>query len=248
MHDHLRRLFHELGHAMHNIVSKTRCARFHGPSGNRDFAETVGIMFENFLWTPRHMKDISLHYSYLSPEYLEAWKKENPGVDQPPRKIGDDLIERLVKLRRIGIAGTELSKVWMAKFDMAIHSPKSHQEVIDMDPQTLYNKIRAEATGLSGPEPPANEEETWKWGHAFSSFRGIAGGYDAGYYTYSLSQVYSFDLFRHGFGGDTMSKEKGRRFRNVVLEPGGSRDGMDILKTFLGRDVDERAYWEGLGL
>jgi hypothetical protein len=34
----------------------------------------------------------------------------------------------------------------------------------------------------------------------------------------------------------------------IVLEPGTSRDGMDILKTFLGRDVDERAYWKGFGL
>jgi metallopeptidase MepB len=76
----------------------------------------------------------------------------------------------------------------------------------------------------------------------------VAGGYDAGYHTYSLSQIYSFDLSRHGFGGNTKSEAKGRRLRNVVFEPGGSRDEMEIMKAILGRDIDERAYWEGLGL
>src|ERR1700755_820361 len=83
LHDQLRRLFHELGHAMHSVLSKTRCARFHGPpSDDRDFAEAVSMMFENFLWTEQHMTNISLHYSYLSSEYEGAWKAANPETTQ----------------------------------------------------------------------------------------------------------------------------------------------------------------------
>jgi metallopeptidase MepB len=235
---------------MHSMLSRTKCARFHGPSTDRDFAKTIGIMFENFLWTPKHVRDISLHYSYLSNDYLEAWKKEHPGVEQPEKEIGEALVERLARLRVVNAAGTELSKVWMARYDLAVHSPKSHEEIKHMDFQILYNKIRSQVTGLAGPESlgSTDEDEMWRWGHGFSSFRSIAAGYDAGYYTHSLSQVYAFDLFRYGFGDDTMNEEKGRRFRKLVLEPGSSPDGMDIIKKFLGRDVDMGAIWEELGL
>jgi metallopeptidase MepB len=251
MHDQLRRVFQELGHAMHNILSKTKCARLHGTGENRDFAKAIGIMFENFLWTTKHMKDISLHYSYLSDEYFEAWRKANPDIEQPEENIGDELIERLVQLKGVGVAAREIDKVWMARFDMKIHSPQTHEEMLNMDFQVLYNKIRVEATGLAGPEVLAdssNNEEAWRWGHGYSGFRAIAGGYDAGYYTQTLSQVYSFDLFREGFRGDTTNEENGRRFRKMVLEPGGSVDAMKIMKEFLGREVDEGAYWEGIGM
>jgi metallopeptidase MepB len=48
------------------------------------------------------------------------------------------------------------------------------------------------------------------------------GGYDAGYYGYLSSQVYLADMFHTMFVGDLMNAKKGRRYRHMILEKGGS--------------------------
>lgn len=56
------------------------------------------------------------------------------------------------------------------------------------------------------------------------------------------AQIYSCDLFDTGFRGDTMNAEKGRRYRYMVLEPGGSQSEMQTLREFLGRDPNTDAF------
>lgn len=45
-----------------------------------------------------------------------------------------------------------------------------------------------------------------------------------------------------------MDAATGRRYRHAVLEKGGSRDEMDSLKDFLGREPNSDAFFEDLGL
>jgi metallopeptidase MepB len=165
LHDRLRRLFYELGRAMHSMLSKTRCAQFHGPPGyDLDFTEAVSMMFENFLWTPEHMANISLHYSYLSPEYLESWQQVNPGVSPPPRHLSEDMIDKMIRAKDIGGTIVELTKIWHSNSDMAIHSPKTSEELANLDLQALWNKSMVAITGLKGPE---SEDEPFTWASGF---------------------------------------------------------------------------------
>jgi Zn-dependent oligopeptidase len=39
-----------------------------------------------------------------------------------------------------------------------------------------------------------------------------------------------------------MNQELGKRYRKIVLAPGGSRDGMDVIKDFLQRDPTDEAF------
>ena len=73
-HDEVTTLFHELGHGIHDLVSRTTYSRFHGTNTVRDFVEAPSQMLENWCWTPSQLKALSRHYSTLSSEYLEAWK------------------------------------------------------------------------------------------------------------------------------------------------------------------------------
>jgi len=74
------------------------------------------------------------------------------------------------------------------------------------------------------------------------------GGYDAGYYGYLWSQVFSTDMFYTVFKKAPMDGQQGRRYRHTVLEKGGSRDEMETLKEFLGREPNSDAFFEDLGL
>jgi metallopeptidase MepB len=45
-----------------------------------------------------------------------------------------------------------------------------------------------------------------------------------------------------------MNRETALEFRRVVLEPGGSRNGAELLKEFLERDVSVTARFQELGI
>ena len=62
------------------------------------------------------------------------------------------------------------------------------------------------------------------------------GGYDAQYYGYLYSQVFSADMFMQFKQAGVLSKEVGRRYRDIILAPGGTRDSLESLVEFLGRE------------
>ena len=72
------------------------------------------------------------------------------------------------------------------------------------------------------------------------------GSYDAGYYGYLWSEVFAADMFHTVFKKDPMSREEGMRYRRTVLEKGSSRDPMDLLKDFLGREPNAEAFYKEL--
>lgn len=45
-----------------------------------------------------------------------------------------------------------------------------------------------------------------------------------------------------------MNIEEARKYRRGILEPGGSKDEMDILVKFLGREPSSQAFSEDIGI
>jgi len=67
--------------------------------------------------------------------------------------------------------------------------------------------------------------------------------YDAGYYSYLWSEVYSVDLFYSQFKKyGIFNSEVGERYHKVVLEKCSSEKAMDFLTEFLGRKPNDEAY------
>ena len=85
-------------------------------------------------------------------------------------------------------------------------------------------------------------------GNGHTTFAHVISGYDAGYYGYLFSQVYSADMFHTIFAKDPMNPAEGQRYRRTVLEKGGSIDALDLLKEFLGREPSNEAFYRELGL
>jgi thimet oligopeptidase len=82
--------------------------------------------------------------------------------------------------------------------------------------------------------------------HKYASF-GHLTGYGAKYYGYMWSKVFGLDLFdtikKHGMG-----PEIGKRYVDEVLKKGGTKDPMDLLIAFLGREPQQDAFFKDLGL
>ena len=77
---------------------------------------------------------------------------------------------------------------------------------------------------------------------------GHLNGYAASYYGYAWSRVMAQDMYSVFKKEGILNPEVGKRFRKQILAPGGSKEPMDLVKTFLGREPDSRALAESLGL
>ncbi len=71
-------------------------------------------------------------------------------------------------------------------------------------------------------------------GTAFQASFGHLEGYSALYYTYMWSLVLAKDLLGR-FGGDLLDERVAQRYRQCILEAGGSKDAADLVADFLGR-------------
>lgn len=83
--------------------------------------------------------------------------------------------------------------------------------------------------------------------HFICSFTHL-NGYGANYYGYLWSKVYAQDLFsvfeQHG----VLDQATGVRYRQDILQQGAQEDEMAMLRHFLGRDPNSKAFLKSLGL
>ncbi|KAL6818414.1 hypothetical protein GGI42DRAFT_309964 [Trichoderma sp. SZMC 28013] len=236
--------FHELGHTIHNLTSKTKYARFHGSSVPRDFVEVPSIMLEYIFWNPHIVRAISGHY-------LTEEDSENE------KKLPEDVIERLIadQFAHTGLA--QLSTLHFSTFDLLIHTPTDHQAICDMNLAAEFNKLRREICLVSGPEDIGYAAD---FVHGFCRFR-FPIGYNTSYYTYLSSRSLSYDIFKTKFepllpsGALNTAKtnvdeiishdlrKEFRRYREIILVPGSNVVSyMGLLKEFLGRDANHEAW------
>ncbi|KAJ2846239.1 metalloendopeptidase [Coemansia brasiliensis] len=61
-HANLATLFHEMGHVLHILLSRTKWAAFNGIYVNRDFIECPSRMFEHLAWDKQVVKLVAEHY------------------------------------------------------------------------------------------------------------------------------------------------------------------------------------------
>ncbi|GAB2960875.1 oligopeptidase A [Hymenobacter coalescens] len=73
-------------------------------------------------------------------------------------------------------------------------------------------------------------------------------GYGAGYYGYMWSKVYAEDMFSVFEKNGIMDQKTGLRYRDLVLAKGGTDDEYNLVKSFLGREPNQEAFFKSLGL
>jgi metallopeptidase MepB len=180
-HDEIVFLFHERGHGIHDLVSKTTYSRFHGTNTVIDFGELPSQMLENWCWTPSLLWSLSRHYSSLSPEYSKSWELQENGTSLPPEKIPEEMIERLTGAKHVNGALFHLFLLHFAILDMLVHEPESHEAIESLNISAIYNKLRKELLQMDGLETLGQGDD---WGHGHANLGHAISEYDAGIYSY----------------------------------------------------------------
>lgn len=213
-HDEVVTFFHELGHGIHNILSQTKYARFHGTSVERDFVETPSQMLEYWCWSKNELKSLSSHYKTGEP-------------------IEDSLVDQLIKTKHVDTGLFNLRQLFFGLFDMSLHTIKTKDELDKLELYKTWNELKDSVTLLPSDNNPTK---------GYASFGHIAGGYESGYYGYLYSLVFAADIYYTLFKADPMNTENGILYRDIILKRGGSREIMDNLEELLGRKPNSDAF------
>jgi len=143
-----------------------------------------------------------------------------------------DLVERLVAARDLNIGLFTMRQIFLGKFDLELHATEGPVDI------EQANRRANELTLFPFYEGT----------HFAASFGHLMGGYDAGYYGYLWAKVYGDDMFSVFANEGILSPAVGRRYRDEVLARGYSRDAIDHLRAFLGREPSSDAFLAELGL
>ncbi|MEN1958135.1 peptidyl-dipeptidase Dcp [Luteimonas changyuni] len=212
-------LFHEFGHALHGIFSKTTYPSVAGTNVPRDFVEFPSQFNEHWALDPKVFANYAKHYQTSEP-------------------MPQELVEKMVRARTFnqGYATTEYLSA--ALLDMAWHTLPAADAKKDVD--AFEGEALAKYKVDMAAVPPRYRSNYFShiWG----------GGYAAGYYAYFGAEVLDHDAFQWFRENGGLTRENGQVFREKILSIGHSRDLAQAYREFRGKEPSVEPLLEHRGL
>jgi oligopeptidase A len=220
-HDDVTTLFHEFGHGLHHMLTQVNERDVSGISGVEwDAVELPSQFMENFCWEWNVLQHMTSHV--------------NTGEALPRA-----LFDKMLAAKNFQSGMQTLRQIEFSLFDMLLHT--DHAPADDFMP--LLNQVRAEVAVLQSPA----------WSRSVHTFSHIfAGGYAAGYYSYKWAEVLSADAYaafeETMLANGSPDPATGHKYREAILEAGGSRSAMESFKAFRGREPSLDALLKHQGM
>lgn len=243
-----------LGTGEYNVPVASIVSNFNPPTKgkpslmNHDEVETLFHEFGHIMHqTLTRAKFASLSGSSVYRDFVEApsqmleeWVWNPEMLDRisghyldTSKKLPTDLRAKLVSARDFNKGYFYVRQLYFGFLDMTYHTAKGK-----IDTTKVMNDLFKKIVGMK-PLEGANFHGTF--GH-------LMGGYDAGYYGYLWSEVYAADMFTRFESEGILNPKTGGDYRKSILEQGNARDPMELLKKFLGREPNSKAFFKHLGI
>ena len=216
--DDAQTLFHEFGHALHGLLSKTRYPSVAGTSVYRDFVEFPSQIYEHWASEPDNLRKYA--------------------VNAKGEAMPDALLTSLLAARTFDQGNVTVQQLSSALVDMELHNQTSYPA--DFNARSFE---AATLKKLGVPHAVGMRHRLAHFSHLFDG--GYDAGYYA--YTWAeVLEADGFDAFKEA--GSAWDAKTALAYRTEVLERGNSRDPGASYVAFRGRMPTADALLRNRGL
>src|ERR1700722_19086995 len=193
--------------------------------GHQKWAGVSGIATEGaFVEEPSQMLEEFFHDATLLASFARHYQTGEP--------IPEALVERMNRASAFGRADGVRTQLFYTSYSLDVHNRPPQ----DLDPDALLEE------GYKRMLP-------YEWidgNRMYASFTHLIG-YSSNYYTYMFDKVIALDFFGQFDRSNLLEGPTAMRYRQAILEPGGSKPGTQLIEDFLGRQqkMDAFAQWVG---
>jgi thimet oligopeptidase len=205
----------------------------------RTFVHEFGHVLHGVLSHTRYAANagtnVELDFVEAPSQMYQEWARNKDALALLPQycktpcpAVDEEMLTRMNAADNFGRGIRYARQLLYASFDMSLHTANP------VDPLAQWAKMEG-ATPLGyipGTEFPG------QFGH-------LMGGYAAGYYGYMWSEVLALDMLS-AYHGKFMDPAVGMRYRHAILSRGGEMSGGDLVKGFLGRAPNSKAFYDEL--
>lgn len=216
----VKTFMHEMGHAMHGMLSEVRYESLSGTNVKRDFVEMPSQVMENWCYEPEFLTTFAHHWKTgesLPTEYIDKIR------------AAQNHLAGWLCLRQLNLGYTDIAFHTSGGTDL---SDKSNFKAEAVEAAAMTNLL----TRVPGCCTATN------FSHIFG------GGYASGYYGYKWAEVLDADIFSCFKEEGIFNQETAARFRREILSRGGTEHPSVLFKNFMGREPDNKALLKRMNL
>ena len=205
-HSDLETLFHEMGHALHHILTEINIPDIAGTNVAWDAAEQPSQLFENWAWNRESLDLITRHV-------------------QTNKILPRELFDKMAAAKKYQSGIKILRQLEIATVDHRLHVnfvPGCESTVQDVINEVLKN--------VAVFIPPSTNRFQNTFTHIFS------GSYSAGYYSYLWALVLAADSFEKFEENGVFDSKTAMEFLNTILASGDSEEAKILFRRWRGRD------------
>jgi Zn-dependent oligopeptidase len=218
-HDEVVTLFHEFGHVMHAMLSRSRFVAQTGFAVPQDFVEAPSQMLENWVWDKAVLDTFAADYR------------------DPAKKIPAETIDALVAARQATDGYATRRQLAIGSLDLNLHI-LSVDEAWTADIVQIVNDTTARVALAPPPDT--------FWAAYIGHLAGYDAGY-YGYMWAKVIAIDMASVFKKAPNG-FLDEGVGRRLRNEIYGVGHTRDVGESVEAFLGRPRSMDPFLEYVGI
>jgi len=212
-------MFHEFGHATHEMLSTSEYSELSGFHVEWDLVELPSQLLENWCRHPDGLKVFAQHY-------------------KTGETIPETMIQALEKLETFGNGNMIIKQNEYAMLDMGLHTQIVPDTAAELDSFISENYVQNSIFPLADTYNPHTS-----FTHIFD------GGYASGYYSYMWAEVIEKEVWKRFIdSGDVFDPEVAKQFHDTILSQGTTKKASELFRDFMNRDIEIDAFLSEKGL